>query len=352
MLLSLLAPSSAAAATAPPDWPTVVRDGSWYLREAHSDGDATASWSFARETDLPFYGDWDGDGVATPGIYRDGRWYLSNDLSGGVDVEFHYGGRPDDFPLVGDWDGDGDDTVGVIRGGTWYLVDELRGGAADRTFTYGRVAPRGEDVPLVGDWDGDGADSVGIVRDGTWYLRDTTSAGPGDTVFVYGRVGPRGQDTAVAGDWDGDGVDTIGVVRGNSWYLRNANAGGAADVDFAYGRADDWKAVRGGFSDVTQQAEAEADLAPTAAIRTWFPDMPDKAIAVADCESGLNPRAVNPRGFHGLFQIAEEFHRSAFLRVTGQAWAEGIYTPYYNAQYARHLLDRVGGWSPWPVCGP
>ena len=249
-LLATMAPAATALA---PDYPTAVRDGTWFLRQAQSSGDASDVWSFGKASDLPFYGDWDGDGVATPGVYRDGDWYLSNTLSGGTaDISFYYGGRDGDLPIVGDWDGDGIDTVGVIRGGTWYLVDEFRGGGADRTFTYGRVAPRGDDIPLVGDWNGDGTDTVGVVRDGTWYLRNANAGGAGDIVFVYGRVGPRGDDIAITGDWDGVGGDTVGIVRGKTWYLRNANTGGAADTVFSYGADDDWKAVQGGFSEPTQ----------------------------------------------------------------------------------------------------
>ena len=348
--LGLLVPLSASAAADVPDWPAVVRDGTWHLREAQSDGGATQSWRFGVATDIPIFGDWNGDGTATPGVYRDGNWFLTNSLPGGeADIHFYYGGRPGDFPLVGDWDGDGTDTVGVVRGGTWHLVNEFRGGAADISFTYGRVAPRGDDVPLVGDWDGDGTDTVGIVREGTRHLRNANAGGPGDDVFLYGRVGPRGDDEAVIGDWDGDGIDTVGVVRSSTWHLRNINAGGAADVSFAFGIADSWKTVQGRSGSTLRQGPA--DLDPAEAIRAWFPDMAAKAIGVADCESGLNPEAANPRGFHGLFQISEQYHRTAFERVTGQTWADGIYNSYYNAQYARHLYDRVGNWSPWPVCG-
>lgn len=92
------------------------------------------------------------------------------------------------------------------------------------------------------------------------------------------------------------------------------------------------------------------DLSAREAIEEWFGDgaLYDQAVRVARCESSLNPRAVNyAGGWHGLFQIAERYHRSAFERVTGQSWSDGIYTAYYNAQYARNLYDRSGGWGPW-----
>ena len=60
---------------------------------------------------------------------------------------------------------------------------------------------------------------------------------------------------------------------------------------------------------------------------------------------------MNPSGYHGLFQIGERYHRSAFERVTGQQWNDAIYTAYHNAEYARDLYDRSGGWGPW-TCKP
>ncbi len=138
-VMTLVLPSGAALASEPAR-PSVVRDATWFLGEPDG-GSATASWRFGRSSDVPLYGDWDGDGVATPGVYRDGDWYLRNSNSGGAaDISFYYGGRPDDVPVVGDWDGDGIDTVGVIRGGTWYLVNEFRGGSCRRVV---HLRPRG-----------------------------------------------------------------------------------------------------------------------------------------------------------------------------------------------------------------
>lgn len=89
------------------------------------------------------------------------------------------------------------------------------------------------------------------------------------------------------------------------------------------------------------------EMSPREAIAHWFPRSEREALTVARCESSLNPRAVNHRGgWHGLFQIAEAYHRSSFERVTGVSWSDGIYTAYYNAEYAKHLHRRKG-WGPW-----
>lgn len=85
------------------------------------------------------------------------------------------------------------------------------------------------------------------------------------------------------------------------------------------------------------------------AIAAWFPDVYDQAVAVASCESGMDPGAVSSGGGnHGLFQI-NNVHRGSFEAVTGQPWSE-VYNAYYNAQFARHLYDS-SGWRPW-ACQP
>jgi hypothetical protein len=85
------------------------------------------------------------------------------------------------------------------------------------------------------------------------------------------------------------------------------------------------------------------------AIAAWFPDVYDKAVRVARCESSLNPSAVSAGGGnHGLFQI-NNVHRSTFTAVTGQPW-EAVYNAYYNSQFARHLYNQ-SGWQPWGCRG-
>ena len=83
------------------------------------------------------------------------------------------------------------------------------------------------------------------------------------------------------------------------------------------------------------------------ALWIWFPEINAQARRIVDCESNFNPRAVNPAGFHGIFQISVWYHVPAFERVTGVAWADGVYVPYYNAQFARYLYDQTGSWRAW-----
>ena len=198
------------------------------------------SFFFGDPGDFGFFGDWDCDGVATPGLYRrsDGFVYLRNSNTEGVaDITFFFG-NPGDLPLAGDFDGDGCDTVSIYRPGEarFYVINELglddRGlGAADYSFLFGNPG----DVPFVGDWNGDGIDTPGLRRNsnGFVYLRNSNTTGIADVDYFYGDPG----DIVFAGDWDSDGDDTIGLYRPSNGtiYLRNTNTTGVADITFSVG---------------------------------------------------------------------------------------------------------------------
>ena len=188
---------------------------------------------FGNPGDVPFMGDWDGDGVATPGLYRqsDGFVYVRNSNTEGVaDVEFFFG-DPGDVPLVGDFDGDGRDSVSIWRASEArvYVINELGAdgaglGAADYSFEFGNPG----DAPFVGDFDGDGVDSVGLYRESTGfvYFRNANTTGGADLSFFFGDPGDR----ILAGDWDGDGDDTVAVYRPSTGrlYVSLENAAGKA----------------------------------------------------------------------------------------------------------------------------
>jgi len=114
---------------------------------------------YGAPTDYPVMGDWNGDGIDTPGVVRGNSWYLSNTYNGSVDLSFTYG-IAGDVAVVGDWNGDGVDTPGVYRFGMWYLSNSF-GGAGDYVFPYAFGL---EDLPVVGDWDGNGTDTPGVVQ--------------------------------------------------------------------------------------------------------------------------------------------------------------------------------------------
>ena len=83
-----------------------------------------------------------------------------------------------------------------------------------------------------------------------------------------------------------------------------------------------------------------------AMIRSAFGAQGDNAVAVARCESGLNPTAYNPAGpYYGLFQIGAH-HASNFQAVTGVSLAQGGRQAGPNVQYAKWLYDH-SGWGQW-----
>ena len=68
---------------------------------------------------------------------------------------------------------------------------------------------------------------------------------------------------------------------------------------------------------------------------------PAYLISVATCESGLNPSAYNPAGYHGLFQ---------FDQTTWAAYGYGsIFDPTAQARTAARLIA-AGQSSRWPNC--
>ncbi len=67
--------------------------------------------------------------------------------------------------------------------------------------------------------------------------------------------------------------------------------------------------------------------------------------ALADCESGGNPRAVNPAGYYGLYQFD--------VGTWGSVGGSGM--PHHASAeeqtYRAKLLYKSRGRSPWPNCG-
>ena len=199
-----------------------------------------ASFYYGNPMDLPFFGDWDCDGVATPGLYRqsDGYVYLRNSNTQGVaNISFFFG-NAGDIPLAGDFNGDGCDTVSIYRPSEarFYIVNKLGSadkglGVADYSYLFGNVG----DVPFVGDWNGNGIDTPGLRRpsDGFVYLRNTNTQGNADISFFYGNTG----DVVFAGDWNANGRDSIGLYRPSNGtiYLRNNLSTGVADITFVVG---------------------------------------------------------------------------------------------------------------------
>ncbi|HSJ70085.1 MAG TPA: hypothetical protein VLA29_00375, partial [Acidimicrobiia bacterium] len=210
------------------------------------------SFFYGNPGDFPIMGDWNCDGIDTPGMYRqsDGFVYLRNSNSQGIgDVRFFFG-NPGDVPIVGDFNNDGCDTVGIYRPseGRFFIINQLGAnegglGAAELDYLFGNPG----DKPFIGDFDGDGVDTVGLHRESTGfvYFRNSHTQGIADSQFFFGDPGDR----LVAGDWGVvDGVDTPGVFRpaNTTFYFRHTNTQGNADATLVFGQSP-WLPVAGTF---------------------------------------------------------------------------------------------------------
>jgi len=251
--------------------------GQWYL--INENGTANPFF-FGNPGDLPFVGDWDCDGIETPGLYRqsDGFVYLRNtNTQGPANLEFFFG-DPGDVPLAGDFNGDGCDTVSIYRPdqARVFIINELgqnQGGlgAADYDFFFGNIG----DKPVVGDFDGDGTDTIGLHRESTGfvYYRNTNASGKADAQFFFGDPG----DKIVAGDWNNNTTESFGIYRPftTTFYLRNSNSSGKADITISYGDSD-WLPVAGNFGQEPHPTLPPTNGQPSAPIRAaffypWFP---------------------------------------------------------------------------------
>jgi hypothetical protein len=215
--------------------------GRWHRWETISAPRVTTSFYFGNPGDTAFAGDWNCDGVDTPGLYRqlDGFVYLRNSNTQGLaDIQFYFG-NPGDIPLAGDFDGDGCDTVSIYRPSEQrvYVINDLGSndlglGAADYSFTFGNPG----DKPFVGDFNGDGFDTIGLHRESTGlvYFRDSNTTGIAHSQFIFGDPG----DQIIAGDWNGAGKDTVAVYRPSTQtlYIRYSNDAGNANVQLIAGR--------------------------------------------------------------------------------------------------------------------
>jgi len=220
----------------------VNASGLWRFALKLEWGPPEASFFYGNPGDVPFLGDWDGDGVATPGLYRpsDGFAYLRHTNTQGIaDLTFFFG-NPGDVPLVGDWDGDGKDTLSLYRPseGRVYIINRVgqQGGglgAADYAYYFGVPG----DAAFAGDLDGNGIDEIALhrVSTGRVYYRMSLTEGAADADFIYGDP----NDVVFAGDWDGNGIDTVGLYRpgDGNWYLRLSNGQGVADHAIPFGLA-------------------------------------------------------------------------------------------------------------------
>lgn len=224
------------------------RSGEWHLQDQNG---TLTTFYYGNPGDYPVMGDWNCDGVDTPGLFRqsDGYVYLRNSNTQGIaDVRFFFG-NPGDVPLAGDFNGDGCDTISIYRpvNGTVYVINRLGsedGGLGAAEFSYG--FGRSIDVAFTGDFDNDGVDEVGLFHPdtGTVTFRSGHEANASTSNMTFGQW----SDKVVAGDWNGDGNATVAAFRpGNRQiHLSSSDVDTLGTVSVS-GTAADWYPVSGNF---------------------------------------------------------------------------------------------------------
>jgi peptidoglycan hydrolase-like protein with peptidoglycan-binding domain len=99
-----------------------------------------------------------------------------------------------------------------------------------------------------------------------------------------------------------------------------------------------WHAVTGHTSQAADRSRPASRSGDRGSSLNWR--------ALARCESGGNPRAVNPSGYYGLYQ----FSRSTWRSVGGHGLPSRA-SSAEQTRRARILFSRTGARS-WPHCGP
>ena len=247
--------------------------GQWHLRDAAG---KVTTFYFGNPGDNAFMGDWNCDGVDTPGLFRqsDAYAYLRNSNSQGIaDIRFFFG-NPSDIPLAGDFNGDGCDTLSIYRPSeqTFYIMNALGKnegglGAAEYSFGFGNPG----DKPVVGDWDGDNVDEIGLHRESTgyFYYRNTLNTGIASDEFYFGDPGDR----FIAGDWgvvDGKAAPAVFRPANTTFYFRHTMTEGNADSSFVWGLTG-LMPVAGNFGDLPGGGGIPLPPPPPPPPGSWLP---------------------------------------------------------------------------------
>lgn len=227
------------------------------LRNSNTAGPPNVTIGLGQAGDQPVSGDWTGDGIDDVGVFRPstGQFLLRQPVVTVVRpcpgclpevvttittivVNF---GQVGDLAVVGDWNGDGIDTPGVFRLSTaeWFLADGTNANnsnpGAAFIFTFGQAG----DLPISADSNGDGSDGIGVFRasTGQFFLNDAKIANVASATFNFGQAG----DLAVGGDWNGDGVDSVAVFRPSTgeFFLNDTNTSNSTAAVFVFGQNGD-----------------------------------------------------------------------------------------------------------------
>jgi hypothetical protein len=193
----------------------------WFLRLSSQNYTAIATYQWGREADIPVAADYDNDGKTDLAVYRpyEGRWYI---LQAGTNFTTAYSvrwGAPGSVPVPGDYDGDGKLDLATADPGAegdskyvWYI---LQGGTGFRS-AYSVKMGAATSTPAPADYDGDGRVDTAVYNPvtSTFTIRYATSSADNVTQ-QWGLPG----DTPVSADYDGDGKADLAVFRPAAGYF-------------------------------------------------------------------------------------------------------------------------------------
>ncbi|WP_426562350.1 SpoIID/LytB domain-containing protein [Angustibacter sp. McL0619] len=159
----------------------VFRNGVWQTRNSLSGAGVVTTFTYGQAGDLPIAGHWTAAAAANIGVVRAGVWRMRPTATAGeptLIAPFPGSGKP----MLGDWDGNGMDTPGWFGNGVWHLSNLITHPAVHRTVTFGRAG----DQPVPGDWDGNHSTTTGIARSSSFFWRNDLLGGAATGSRVYG----------------------------------------------------------------------------------------------------------------------------------------------------------------------
>ncbi|MBI5929658.1 MAG: hypothetical protein HY862_10140 [Chloroflexi bacterium] len=197
-------------------------------------GPATGQW---------LMGDWNGDGLKTPGLYANGAFYFTNSnttTSTWSSVWIGLIGRP---AVAGHFSNTANDCIGAVDSanfppyGTafalYFTCNFLSGPTPALSLQWlSVVLPDAQGYSgthqfAAGDWDGNGVDSIAIRR-GAYIaftnVPPTTLESAFNLAQYWGTPSNNDYGVFLAGDWNNDGLDSFGVYYNNGYFYRRNDA--------------------------------------------------------------------------------------------------------------------------------
>lgn len=171
---------------------------------------------------LPFAGDFNGDGWDSPALYDPVSHQVEIKEYDGSTTRFEFGTELA-LPVAGDWDGDGIDSVGLYYPEEGRFV--LQSGNNEGEILSVSFGPRAnldtmssdEDIslfPVAGDFNMDGIDTLAVYdsENAVWYLAMSNQTEPVVSRFSVDFPEAKGA-MPFASDWLGMGVDFFGLYN-------------------------------------------------------------------------------------------------------------------------------------------